>query len=214
MKQSVNQIRVELEAIGDAHQQVNTYFWGDLLRAWKENEVEYPLMCCYYPDGAMYTNQTQLQLVIVVADKIYKDWGENLNEVESDTLQICRDIYQTINMSTRWQQILRVESCTVGKFINDTGDEVAGHTMTFTVRLRDNSGICGLPMGNYDFDQLVGDACEDSTVKNSDGSYITTVASGSTLILPDDTYEIYVNGVLDQTFTNPSIKDTTINIQP
>jgi len=212
MKKSINQIRVELEAIGDAHQQINTYFWGDLLRAWKGREVEYPLMCCYYPDGSMFMNQTQLQLVIVVADKLYKDWNKNLNEVESDTLQICRDIYQTLNMSTRWQKMLRVESCTVGKFINDTGDEVAGHTMTFTIRLRDNSGVCGLPMGDYDFDQVVGDACLDSTVQNSDGSYLTTVAAGATLTLPDDTYKIYVNGVLDQTVIQPSIKDTTLNI--
>jgi len=54
----------------------------------------------------------------------------------------------------------------------------------------------------------------DVTVENSDQSYQVDVQCGDTLVLPDDTYEIYVNGVLDQSFTNPSIKDTTINIQP
>jgi hypothetical protein len=192
MKKTINQIKAELEEIANAHQQVNTFFWGDLLRAWKEEEIEYPLMCAYYPDASFLYNQTELQLVVIIADKHYKDWNINLDEVESDTLQIARDIFNTINSSKRWNNLLRVDGCTVNKFINDTGDECAGHTMTFNIKLRENSGVCGLPMGNYDFDQVVSSGeCEDATytVEYADGTLIEsgTIPSGGskTVTVPD-----------------------------
>lgn len=52
----------------------------------------------------------------------------------------------------------------------------------------------------------------DATVENSDASYIETVASGDTLVLPDTEYDIYVNTVFNQTFTAITLKDETINI--
>lgn len=51
-----------------------------------------------------------------------------------------------------------------------------------------------------------------ATVKNSDNSYNTTVLAGNTLVLPDTTFTINVNGVLNQTVTVPSIEANTINI--
>lgn len=56
-------------------------------------------------------------------------------------------------------------------------------------------------------------SCDDATVKNSDNSYSNTVASGGTLTLPDITYNVYVDGVLRQTFTDPALNPTLdINI--
>ena len=54
--------------------------------------------------------------------------------------------------------------------------------------------------------------CEDATVKNSDESYVQTVASGDTLILPDTTYNVYVDGILQNSIEVPTLKDETINI--
>jgi hypothetical protein len=52
----------------------------------------------------------------------------------------------------------------------------------------------------------------EATVTNSDDSYTQT--GESPLELPDTTYNIYVNGVLDQSFTVPTLKDEVINIEP
>lgn len=49
-------------------------------------------------------------------------------------------------------------------------------------------------------------------VTNSDNSYIQS--GDSPLELPDTTYNIYVNGELDQSFSVPTLKDETINISP
>lgn len=155
MKKSINQLRVELAQIQQSHLQLNDFFWGDFLRSYKEDELNYPMMGAFYPSGSLLLRQTQIQLTIWVCDKIYEDWS-NLNEVESDTLQICRDIFNVINNSHRWQLIGRVQSCTVTKFIERGGDCVAGHQMVFQFLLRDSESICGLPMTDYDFEQSVG----------------------------------------------------------
>ena len=54
--------------------------------------------------------------------------------------------------------------------------------------------------------------CADATVENSTASYSQTVASGGTLVLPDTDYEIYVNGVLNQSVSLPTLETNTINI--
>ena len=243
MLKSVNQIRVELQEIANAHLQINDFFWGDFLRAYKENtELNYVLMGCFYPTASLLNNQTQLTLTIYIADRVYKDYS-NLNDVESDTLQICRDVYNVINSSQRWRRLGRVQSATCQKFIERGGDEVAGHTLTIQFLLRDKSGICELPMQGYDFDQnittnpcdpaelqiLDGDGntlysltllsgttgnqtIQDSTVENSDATYTASVNAEGSLVLPDTTYDIYVNGVFNQSVTVPTLKNETINI--
>lgn len=63
-------------------------------------------------------------------------------------------------------------------------------------------------------DYCGGGVCADATIENSDASYTNTVASGGTLVLADTTYNVYVNGVLDQTVSVPTLKNETINITP
>ena len=210
MIKSVNQIRLELAEIQSDHLQISSFYWGDFLTAYKENELNYPLMGAFYPSGSFLRNQTQIQLTIYVADKLYDSWS-NLNEVESDTLQICRDIFQVINSSTRWQSIGRVQSCSVTKFIDKGGDGVAGHQMVFQFAIRDREGICNLPMVDYYFDQIAGSVCYAAIVENSDASYQNTVASGGTLVLPDTTIDFVVDGVTTST-TFPTLSNQIINI--
>lgn len=195
MLNSVNQIRVELEEIANAHLQINNFFWGDFLRAYKENtELNYVLMGCFYPTASLLNNQTQLTITIYIADRVYKDYS-NLNDVESDTLQICRDVYNVINSSFRWKRLGRVQSASAQKFIERGGDEVAGHTLTIQFLLRDVSGICELPMQGYDFDQPapVPGECDPAELQilDSNGSelYNLTLLSGtqSTQTIQDST---------------------------
>lgn len=55
--------------------------------------------------------------------------------------------------------------------------------------------------------------CDPATVRNTDSTYLTTVASGGTLVLADTIFNFYVNGVLDQTATVASMVNQTFNIQ-
>ncbi len=191
MIKSVNQLRQELEEISTTHLQINSFYWGDFLVAYKQNRLNYPLMGSFYPSASFDRNQSSILLTIYVADKLYKDWS-NLNEVESDTLQICRDIFQVIRSSTRWQSFGKVVGApNITKFVNRGGDEVAGHQMQFTFTMRDRDGVCGLPMEDYDFDQVTGVLCAPVSIYQ-DGVLIATVPSGSsyTVVSPDGTVEI------------------------
>lgn len=51
-----------------------------------------------------------------------------------------------------------------------------------------------------------------ATIENSDMSYVDTVASGGTLILPDTNVDIYVNNALNQSLTVVTLGNDVINI--
>jgi len=208
MKVTVNQIRRELQEIADAHYQVNSFFWGDFLRAYKEEEQKYPLVCTYLTTANMQRKLVPATLQIIVCDRTLEGL-KNINDTESDCLQVIRDIYNTINMSNRWRKMVTVRSATANKFIERGGDVVAGYVLQIQIDIKDGRSICNLPLKDYDFETSTQPACPpalivdsagnqlgeapadsvftvpDSVVKNSDESYIVNVLAASTLILAD-----------------------------
>jgi len=70
-------------------------------------------------------------------------------------------------------------------------------------------------MDDYDFENgnppPSGD-CPAATVVNSDGTFSRSIASGDTYILPDTTYNVYLNEELVATETAVTLADFDINI--
>jgi len=152
MKTSLNQLKAQLKDIAQAHLQINSFHFGDLEEALNKSAIIYPLMNCYAATGGDFkTNTTDTLIVIEIYDKLYKD-SSNLDDVISDTKQECRDVFQIMNRSARWRKLGRVSNSTTAKFKWGTQDEVAGHIMTVTFTLRDVSGICDLPLFDYDYE--------------------------------------------------------------
>jgi len=270
MKTTLNQLKLELKAVQQAHGQLNDFFWGGLDRAVHDNTLTYPLMCCYNASngGGMQERLTGVSLVIVVADKVYKDYA-NLDDTQSDTLKVCREVYNVLNKSSRWRNILTIRSASATNFVDGKDDEITGHILTLTVDLKDTQSYCDIPMFDYDFDdtpegsgcagvtvinsnltysQLIasGDIFElpdtnvtvkdqlgntignedlpsavageivvtplDATVTNSNNTYNETVASGSSLELPNTTFEIYLDNQFSTTTTLPTLDTNTLNI--
>ena len=189
---SINQLSAELQAIQDSHYQLNSYFFGEFNLALQNRELEYPLLVCDYNNGSINVSNTSVQLFIIVADKVYKD-NSNLIETKSDTLQICRDIFNIMKKSQRWQVLGRVTQGNVTSFVERGKDEVAGHVMNVTIELRDSNGICDLPMNGYDFGGSGSPSCDPVLIVNSNGTFSVSVASGSTYDLEDMIFEVYVN---------------------
>lgn len=191
MKTSLNQIRVELKEIATAHLQINEFFWGDLQDA-QAKTVVYPLMNSYFTgNGTSFNKNTSvISMTLEFCDLIYKD-DSNLNDVESDLVQICRDVYNTINNSTRWRKIGIVQTATATKFKHGTPDVVACVSLSISFKLRDVSGVCDLPMVDYDFDQDVpAGACPQVRVINTDLSFDQLIDAGDVYELQDITYDI------------------------
>jgi hypothetical protein len=185
MKVTINRIRVELQEVAAAHEMINSFFWGDLHRAWNEKDLNYPLCCGYLTGGGMDVKMTNQQLVVVVADKVFKDYS-SLNDTESDTLKVCRHIFNTLNKSPRWNNLMRVNSATVTKFLDRGDDEIAGHILTLNVDIKDSESICNLPMDGYDFEgTFEGQTCEPVLIVNSNQTFTFSAESGTIVELPD-----------------------------
>jgi len=189
---SINQLSAELKAIQDSHYQLNSYYFGEFNLALQNRELEYPLLVCDYNNGSINISNTSVQLFIIVADKVYKD-NSNLIETKSDTLQICRDIFNIMKKSQRWQVLGRVTQGNVTSFVERGKDEVAGHVMNVTIELRDSNGICELPMNGYDFGGSGVVGCDPVLIVNSNGTFSVSVASGTTYELENMIFEVYVN---------------------
>lgn len=99
----------------------------------------------------MSKNTVPINLVIVIADRVYDDFS-NLNDTESDTLQVCKDIVNIMTSSKRWNKICRVTSAVPEKFIEAREDKVTGHYVRLTVTLFDNKNICDVPLFGYDLE--------------------------------------------------------------
>jgi hypothetical protein len=187
MNVTVNQIRKEMNTLVQAHDMVNSFFWGDFHRAYNEKTQFYPLVCSYLSDGAVNTNMTQMQLVVIVCDKTFKGL-ENLNDTESDTVTVARHLFNVIRQSPRWNNLLRVNSATLSKFYENTSDEVAGVILTMNVDIKQSRSLCDLPLDNYDFEGTFiggGGDCEDVLIVNSDQTFTFSAESGTIVELPD-----------------------------
>lgn len=191
MKTSLNQIRVELKEIASSHLQINEFYWGDLQDA-QSKAVVYPLMNCYYANNGtnLNNNTSTINIVLEFCDLLYKD-DSNLNDVESDLVQICRDVYQTINKSPRWKKLGSVQTATATKFKHGTSDVVACVSLSVSFNLRDGSGVCDLPMEDYDFDQDIPvGGCPQSRVVNTNLTFDQLIDAGDIYELQDITYNI------------------------
>jgi hypothetical protein len=197
---TINQLSNELKAIQEAHYQLNEYFFGEFNLALQNREVNYPLLVCDYNNGNINISNTSIQLFIIVADKVYKD-NSNLIETKSDTLQICRDIFNVMKKSQRWQVIGRVTQGSVTAFVERGRDEVAGHVMNVTIELRDSNGLCELPMNGYDFGGSGTFGCDPVLIINSDDTFSVSVSSGATYELPNMEFEVYVNSNYKENIT-------------
>ena len=212
MKTSVNILRRELAEIQQAHGQLKngSFVWGDLEFAMSGDSKQYPLTCAYFPTANILNNQTSIPLTIVVCDLVYKDQS-NLEQVESDLMQVCRDLFNILNRSKRWNNLARVDSCSASKFkAPHSSDEVAGYAITFQLIVRDSNSICDIPVFNYDFDAVYGSTCSPVHIYNSI-ELIESVPSGTDYVIPDTT----LNFNLDfetATATFATLSNQTINI--
>ena len=135
-------------------------------------------------------------------DVIQKDRA-NINTIVSDCELNLQDLFIHFNQSDADVTAISQSKTPLNNY---DLDYVAGWSTTIVFEVE---GYCvdAIPMT-----PITPPETTDVTVENSDTSYQVGVECGDTLVLPDDTYDIYVNGVLNQTVIQPSIKDTTLNI--
>jgi len=196
----------KIEAFCDAHLQIQRYggeFREQMPNISTENE-KYPIVFVTPNNANPHYDTNQITLDIYCVDIIQKDRA-NINTIVSDCHLMLTDLYGYFSQGTDLEVDV-IGTPSQSPLNNLDMDYVAGWLMSITFEV-DGYCINAIPM--TPIDPATG---TDVTVENSDTSYQVSVDCGDTLILPDTTFKIYVNGTLDQTVIQPSIKDTTLNI--
>ena len=198
----------KIEAFCNAHLQIKKY--GGEFREQMPNfatkDEKYPVVFVTPTSDTEALNTNQFTVDIYCVDLIQAD-RTNLNSIISDCQLILKDMY-VYYTNDNDIEIDVVGTASMTPLNNQDLDYVAGWVMSITFEVA-SYGDCAIPMNPINPNTPI--VCADATVTNSDSTYLDTVASGGTLVLPDTTYNFIVNGVTTSV-TIPSIKDETFNI--
>jgi hypothetical protein len=192
MEKTLNQLMKELEIIATQHRQINEFFQGDYIDAVSRDAAQYPLMVVTLQPGSMTDQAVNVNVVISICDKYNIQEYRQINEIHSDCLSICNDIRITFQQ-WRFEEFMDiVGDITTQPFINRGPDVTAGWTINASLSIYDYNDWCSIPFDDYDFengDPPAGD-CGDLTTD----------------------YLLYVNGQLEDQFTQNTTTNNTINI--
>jgi len=179
--------------------------------------------------------------VATLKEKTETTLGEdNVNEVKSNMRQNCLDLLSYLIQQTNYSEITSDRNVVLTSFRDKSNDKLTGWYFDLNIRQAFRFSSCIIPMSGIA--PPPSGVCDDGTVniKDSAGNtlYVKTVASGGVenqtitdstvdssasgysvsvlaegaLVLPDTTYEVYVDGVLESTATLESLVNQTINI--
>jgi hypothetical protein len=179
MKINLKVLQRELKEIADKHAQINSYFWGDFVRYYESKQVEHrTLIATFVRVPTASRTRTTVTLILTVADRCYRDF-RNLDDVQSDAVEILNDIITIINRSARWRSFLTQEvSPSIDLFQERGGDMVAGAFASVNLNINNQSDICAIPIFNYNFDQSFASSCLPA-IFLINGTQVKTIASGN-----------------------------------
>ena len=192
MEKTLNQLMRELETIATEHRQINEFFQGDFLDAVSRDAVQYPLMVVTLQPGSMSTRSVNVSLIITICDKYDMQEYRQINEVHSDCLSILNDINVTMRQYRFTEFMDLAVNLATDPFIEQGHDVVAGWTMAIQCDIFNESDWCDIPYDNYDFENGIPSS-------SGCGDLYTN-------------YNLYINGVLVDSFAQPTDTNNTITI--
>jgi len=138
------QIIEDLEDVANAHEQLNSFGFGDLTQITMDvltkQEPKYSRMYVIPADTILDENQLTLNFTIIIADKLEDDYS-NQRDVLSDTLEIIKDVYTILYLS----EYETVWGASVEPFLERFESVLAGWTMNITLTQPFDYNRCILP---------------------------------------------------------------------
>jgi len=96
------QILSDFEEIARAHEQINSYGYGDITQITMDVQTEveplYTRMYVVPGDTVLAQNELIYNFQIIIADRLEDDYS-NQQDVMNDTLEICKDIFTVLYLS-------------------------------------------------------------------------------------------------------------------
>lgn len=235
MATTYNQLIEFFEEIATAHKQINSF--GSGLREDTEANIKKQNTYSHLyvtPMADTVNEQTNTYRIQFIICDLVKADDSNFNEVLSDTNLIAKDIIKVFRYEK--SNIDLLESPTLTPFKDTFADLTAGWICELNIDCDFPNNYCDIPsevFGN-DGSECAGVSIYNGSgeiieivpsggsyvclaagmgfVRNSDNTYSDEVEAGDTLILPDTTYIVNINGVEQFNGALPSVANHTINI--
>jgi hypothetical protein len=179
---SINVLYKELEIWTDAHLQLTKFYSGDLVEVYNTAKVKHSSLVVDITDAGFTDLHKIVDLKVACFDQVVrpKEHTDNIaqTDVESDTLQILQDLFDTIRFSDRWRDWTEVlTDATCQKFVEETADKVSGWVMTIRLGILKQNGVCALPLVGYDYGGNTSPLCAPVQIFRN-GVFFTSVQSG------------------------------------
>lgn len=180
---TLNNLNKAFNRIADAHQQINSYGFGDPLDMAVSGTIEYPMMWVIPKGVSAKQGEVAFSFTLLFMDLVHKDESNKI-EVWSDQMQTALDVISELtHPDWPWTFVLPEASST--PFEEKGDDEVAGYSVDLVIRSKFTRDRCAIP-----------EAALVRTFKNEPGS-------GSSSVTPFGVVTIYdLNGVVVTT-VNP-----------
>lgn len=219
-----------LEVFATAHLQIKGFKsdFEDEMADWMDEEENYPLMWVVPPTNQFETSVGYYTFKVIVLDRLQEGRG-NVTSVVSDCHLILNDLFKYYRESNNFEIDFQVGA--TGDSLNTPAmDELAGAYSFITVEV-ESIGDCQIPIEPIPIPPVF--ICDPAEIEingqftvlapsgqttpltfvNTEGDNIplTVIGNGDFEAL-DITYNVYVNGVFDQTVSLPYGENNTINI--
>ena len=183
---TLKRLIVEFSEWATAHPMVNDFGYGQYLETFRESENKYAAVIVNSPSATSEDFFINFSWEIICLDYVL-DQNDNRDRVNSDTMDILRDLENTIRYSKRWQNFSRLDGTISYRKVDEFGaDKCFGWIATFTLKIKKKHGICDIQslMPTYDFETgtVVYPSCDPVTFKINSTSE-DTFDSGDTFDL-------------------------------
>ena len=138
------QIIQDLKGLSQAHEQINSFGFGDITQLTMDIETKqspiYTKLYVVPSDTVLDQNQLTYNFQIIVADRLKDDYS-NQRDVMNDTLEIMKDVFTFLYLSeyeSEWD-------ATVEPFLERFEDVLAGWTMSLTLTQPFDYNRCNVP---------------------------------------------------------------------
>ena len=140
---SLNQVVKNLEYIADAHNQINTFFFGEMYDFAASGVTNYPAMAVSLEPSTYATNTITYSFNVYMLDLESKDIG-NRTEILSDTIQMCLDVVGIVaNPVYDWSFDKNV---TLTDIQGGMDDEITGHYFNLRLKVPRVTDRCAAPI--------------------------------------------------------------------
>jgi hypothetical protein len=151
---TLNQIVKRIKAIAEAHEQINTFVFGDIDDALRL-DVVYPACFMPYPSETISSVDDTMAASLFFMDRTVQGGSEtdktyNELEVTSDMREVAKDIFAQL-LYQKYNPIWNVsKDCTITLTNESELDYLAGAQLSFTIKLPYIADRCAVPT-NYNY---------------------------------------------------------------